>query len=252
MVTLRILKKNPLQKAGVLCLAMLVTGCASTPSLSSLQTQAAERGVKDVTFTDALPSVDFGNLVSERVYPKLQVGDGADVKIFGFEDISGRFIVNRDGTIIFPLIGSQQVEGLDALDLQMKLTQAYGDGFVRDPSITVEVDTAPLGRIVVDGAVNRPEVIDLEEPMRLSEAIALAGGLNDDADMDGVFIVRSVNNQRYVKTVDLADLRGLGSEEPLLIPNDFVFVQADKNRQLYQDFLTLIPALNLAAIIATR
>lgn len=252
MATLKPLRLYRLHMSGLLGLAMFATGCASTPSHSSLQNQAAERGVEDVTFTDTLPTLEFDTLVSDRVYPKLQVGDSADVKIFGFEDISGRFIVNRDGTIVFPLIGSQQVAGLDALDLQMKLTEAYGDGFVRNPSITVEVDTAPLGRIVVDGAVNSPKVIDVEEPIRLNEAIALAGGLNDDADMDGVFIVRSVRDQRYVKTVDLADLRGLGAEEPLLIPNDFVFVQADKNRQRYQDFLTLIPALNLATIIATR
>lgn len=233
-------------------LSLSLIACASTPTSNELQQAANERGIDNVTFSDSLPGYELDSLVSDRVFPKLRSGDKVDVKVFGFEDLTGTYIVNRDGTIIFPLIGSQDVEGLDSLDLQQKLTDSYQDGFIRNPSITVEVETAPLGQIVVDGAVNEPSVIDLEKPMRLSEAIAMAGGVNEDADFDNVMIVRSVGNQRYVQTVDLQDLRVLGSEEPMLIPNDFVFVQPDKNRQRYEDFLTLVPALNLAAIIATR
>ena len=236
----------------VSALSLSLIACASTPSNNELQNEANDRGIDNVTFSDSLPMTELNSLVSERIFPKLRSGDKVDVKVFGFEDLTGTYIVNRDGTIIFPLIGSQEVEGLDSLDLQKKLTDAYQDGFIRNPSITVEVETAPLGQIVVDGAVNEPSVIDLEEPMRLSEALALSGGVNDDADFDNVMIVRSVGDQRYVQTVNLENIRILGSEEPMLIPNDFVFVQADKNRQRYQDFLTLVPALNLAAIIATR
>lgn len=233
-------------------LSVSLIACASTPTNSDLQREADKRGIDNVTFSDSLPMTAIDGLVSERIFPKLRSGDKVDVKVFGFEDLTGTYIVNRDGTIIFPLIGSQDVEGLDSLDLQQKLTNSYQDGFIRNPSITVEVETAPLGQIVVDGAVNEPSVIDLEEPMLLSEAIARSGGLNQDADYDNVMIVRSIGDQRYIQTVNLQEVRVLGEKEPILIPNDFVFVQPDKNRQRYEDFLTLIPALNLATIIATR
>ncbi|MEL6686164.1 MAG: polysaccharide biosynthesis/export family protein [Pseudomonadota bacterium] len=238
--------------AAISMFSLSLIACASTPTTSELQKEAQDRGIDNVTFSDSLPMTALDSLVSERIFPKLRSGDKVNVKVFGFEDLTGTYIVNRDGTIIFPLIGSQEVEGLDSLDLQQQLTDSYQNGFIRNPSITVEVETAPLGQIVVDGAVNEPAVIDLEKPMRLSEAIALSGGVNEDADFDNVMIVRSIGDQRFVQTVDLNDLRVLGSEEPMLIPNDFVFVQPDKNRQRYEDFLTLVPALNLAAIIATR
>lgn len=245
-------RSSALSKLAVAGLCLSLVACVSTPDNADRRKEAAKKGISNVTFTNDLPEVPFDSLLSARVYPKLRSGDKANVKVFGFEDLTGVYIVNRDGSVVFPLIGRQQVEGLDALELQQKLTEEYGRDFVQNPSVTVEVETAALGRIVVDGAVEEPDVFELGAPMKLSEAIAMAGGLSEEADEDLVHIVRTVDGERYVQTVALGDLRTLGGIEPQIIPNDFVFVENDVNRQRFEDLLTLVPALNLATIIATR
>jgi len=119
--------------------------------------------------------------------------------------------------------------------------------------VNVKLEAQDLGRVVVDGAVNKPGVFEIDDIINLSEAIALAAGLdNEDTNGSSIFIVRSINGERKVREVNLREIRKLGAADPQIIPNDVIFVQDSTGRILFREFLRTVPLLNTAVIYSTR
>ena len=196
-----------------------------------------------------ITTADVTGFVNEDVF---KVGDTADVIVYNTEDLSGSYIVDRKGQIGFPLIGSVEVAGLSTLELQDRLVQLYGQRYLQDPSIAVKLEARKLGKIVVDGAVVKPGVFEMFSLMRLSEAVALGGGLNENANRKEVYVVRDFNGERKVLVANLNDIRKLGAEDPHLIPNDIVFVQDSAARIAFKEILATVPLVNTLAILSTR
>ena len=153
---------------------------------------------------------------------------------------------------MFPLIGTVKVSGLSTLDLQEALTQRYGENYLQNPGISVNLEGQTLGKVIVDGAVEQPGVFEINNLIRLSESIALAQGLTEDANRKEVYIIRNIGGERKVKIVNIDDVRKFGVDEPTLIPNDIVFVQDSTGRILFREFLRTIPLINTAAILTVR
>lgn len=78
----------------------------------------------------------------------------------------------------------------------------------------------------VMGAVVQPRQISLKNPMSVTGAIALAGGLLKDASTDKVSIYRQSTNSsgRLQVLVDLDQIRKKRAADPILQPNDIVEV----------------------------
>ena len=150
------------------------------------------------------------------------------------------------------MIGTQKVAGLTTLELQKQLVAEYGESYLQNPSITVKLEASKLGNIVVDGAVSKPGVFELYNPVRLSEAVAMAGGLTTDANTKSVYLVREIEGKRKVKEVNLKEIRSLGASDPEVYPDDIVFVQNSAGRMAYNEFLRTIPLLSAILIASTR
>jgi len=180
-------------------------------------------------------------------------GDIADVQVYNVEALTNTYVVDRGGDINFPLIGSLKVAGLTTTQLQQTLTQRYGADYLRAPSINVKLEAQDLGRVVVDGAVNTPGVFEINDIITLSEAIALAQGLDDQTTNGSrVYIVRNIEGTRRVKEVDMRQVRQLGAADPQIIPSDVIFVEDSVGRIAFREFLRTVPLLNTAIIYGTR
>lgn len=228
-----------------------LSACSTLPT-NKPNARNDDGSFKNPVFVSKFPDItvaDVTGFVQDDVF---KVGDTADVVVYNTEDLSGSYIVDRAGQIGFPLIGSVQVAGLSTLELQERLVELYGQRYLQDPSIAVKLESRKLGKIVVDGAVVKPGVFEMFDLMRLSEAIALGGGLNDDANRKEVYVVRDFSGERKVLTVNLNEIRKMGAEDPRLIPNDIVFVQDSAARIAFKEILATVPLINTLAILSTR
>jgi len=104
-------------------------------------------------------------------------------------------------------------------------------------------------RIAVLGAVHRPGTFDLVEGMRLIDAIALAGGQSERANLEQVAIIRLEGGKTQTSAANLARaLRGEDATQNILLRNgDVVYVQ-EQGTNLAQtaQFLTV---LNLVRVL---
>ncbi len=229
---------------------LLTSGCLSTPSGSRVDVDAVQS--ENITITDQLPDVELSQIVMNAQMDVFKQGDLAIVTVYNVENLSGTFLVGRDGTINFPLIGTIPVAGLTTLELQSTLIDAYGAEYLQNPSITVLLEATPLGRIVVDGSVNEAGVFDLTRKIPLSEAIALAGGVGENADTDRIFILRRQGETNHLQLVSLNEIRSGVIKEPQLIPGDLIFIEDDRGLVLFREFVRTAPLFNTAAILLTR
>jgi polysaccharide export outer membrane protein len=234
----------------------ILTACASvgvndTPLHNS--EKAGEIQQVNEAFVTDFPEVSLNQIAQNVTKDVFKSGDIADVSVYNVEELTQTYVVDRSGDISFPLIGRIKVAGLSTTQLQEILTERYGAEYLRAPSINVKLEAQDLGRVVVDGAVNKPGVFDVNDIITLSEAVALAEGLNtEDTNGSSVFVIRAINGERKIKEVDLRQIRKLGVSDTQIIPGDIVFVEDTTGRVIFREFLRTVPLLNTAAIIATR
>lgn len=140
-------------------------------------------------------------------------------------------VVDAQGNIFFPYAGKMRVAGMSAPQIQAMLTRRLAR-YIRSPQVGVNVLTYQAKRVNVGGAVKNPSQLAISNvPMRVLDAINLAGGFTDNADPTHVKITRNGVDH----TVSLYDVmqRGDMSQNHLLGPNDVVFVPTNDQLKVH-------------------
>jgi polysaccharide export outer membrane protein len=88
--------------------------------------------------------------------------------------------VRPDGRITMALVGDVVAEGLTPPELAARIRKAL-EPFQKEPTVTVAVQKINSYRVYVLGAVNSQGMIQSSTPLRLLQALAVAGGLNEFA-----------------------------------------------------------------------
>ncbi len=141
-------------------------------------------------------TIGSGDVVGVIVYdhPELLPNSGAvisqSVDPTGVQVAPG-FIVDANGEISFPYIkGRVRVAGLsesEASELFIKLLAPH----IRDPQVTVRIQSFRSRRAYVEGEVRNPgSQIFTDVPMTLNEAINRAGGITSDGNRSAITLVR--------------------------------------------------------------
>ena len=113
-------------------------------------------------------------------------GDKVRVTVYGEDDLSGEYAVDGNGYISMPLIGDVKAAGLSGPALQMAVANAYGNGYLNEPRVSVEVTTYRPFTII--GQVQRPGQYSYVNGMSVVTAVAMAGGYTDQASEGSVYI----------------------------------------------------------------
>ena len=104
-------------------------------------------------------------------------------------ELSGKFTVQADGTFAFPLTGRLRAGGLTLRQVEEELKNLLiGEGYFRNPQITVVIEEYKSQKIFVVGEVRRPGAYPLSGDMRLVEALALAGSTLPTASGEAVIV----------------------------------------------------------------
>jgi len=124
-----------------------------------------------------------------RLFP----GDLVRIEVFGHADLQIEARIPNGGDINFPLIGIlAQVAGKSPETLAAEITARLADGYIRNPSVTVQVREYGPRHAWVVGAVKGAGQIKLD-PLRTTtaqQAIGAAGGIDEDADRAGTMVMR--------------------------------------------------------------
>jgi polysaccharide export outer membrane protein len=110
----------------------------------------------------------------------VQDGDGLEIRVFGQEAMSTHARVRSDGRIAMPVVGDIVVRGKRPKDIKAELESRLRD-YVNTPSVTVTVAEFRPFNVTVLGEFVRPGVFPIDHYTRLSEIVAVAGGLTDYA-----------------------------------------------------------------------
>jgi len=154
----------------------------------------------------------------------LGVGDVFSVQVFGEKDLSNKFQVSAKGTIDYPLVGSVKVVGLTPPQIAALLRKGLANGYVKDPSVSVFVDSYNSKKISVFGQVSKPGTFNYVDNMSIIEAITLAGGFTPIASKNKITVTRVTNGKSRRLTVPVEDIGEGRASNYLLRPGDIVFV----------------------------
>jgi polysaccharide export outer membrane protein len=128
-------------------------------------------------------------ITADRPYT-LDSGDKLRVVVFGQQDLSNSYIVGADGGVTLPLIGAVPARGLTAAQLSTAIAGKLKQGFIREPSVAVEIET--YRPFFVLGEVTYPGQYPYVPNMTVEAAIAVAGGFTPRAHKDRVEVKRNV------------------------------------------------------------
>lgn len=158
-----------------------------------------------------------------------RIGSQDVLSLTCFDDasVTGKYIVQPDGEINLPLIGSVKVAGLTIVELETQLKKRFQDGgFFNNPRITVAVEQYKSQKVIIQGEVRAPGQYTLTGGMHLLELIALAGSMLPSASGEVVVIRNKVPDQPEVIRADLGHLQNGVSEGAVALQNgDVVIVQ---------------------------
>ncbi len=151
-------------------------------------------------------------------------GDLLDVKVYEAQDLSSPEVrVSSRGTVTYPLLGDVEIGGLTVREAEKKLQGLLAAKYVKDPHVSIFVKEYRSKRVAVVGAVKNPGSYELLNRGHLLEAIALAGGLTDNAARV-VYVTHQGSDKQII--VDLDELLVKGNMQ-LNLPvqmGDTVFV----------------------------
>ena len=91
--------------------------------------------------------------------------------------VEGNRLVDRDGNVFLPFVGTVHVDGLDAEQIRALLVQKY-QPFYTDPVVTVNV----LLRVNITGVVGAPGHYFLDPTTTIVDALAEAGGVGSEIE----------------------------------------------------------------------
>ncbi len=132
---------------------------------------------------------------------QLASGDRLRVIVFGQDSLSNSFSVDGAGNISLPLIGLVRAQGLTTAELSRAIEARLRQGFLREPSVSVEVEAYRpffvLGEVTVAGQY--PFV----NGMTVQNAIAVAGGFTPRGAQDSVDLTRVVDGRPITASVPL-------------------------------------------------
>lgn len=159
---------------------------------------------------------------------RIGAGDTVRITVYQSPDLSLETKVTESGLISYPLIGAIRLGGLTVSQAESALAEALKKGdFIKNPQVTVMVTQVRANQVNVLGQVGRPGRIPLDVAgMRLTDVIALAGGIAASAGSDTVVVTGMRNGQPFRREVDLPRVFAPGGRDNDIVvqPGDAIWV----------------------------
>lgn len=215
-------------KLAVLAAGLLLAACADSAG-------------GPIPYNVALGAPDAPTLAPLETGYRIAPMDTVTVKVFKSEDLSGDYQVDLAGNISLPLVGEVPAANLTTAQLDQKLTQVLGQKYFEHPDVSVGIKASTRRSVTVDGAVKQAGTFPVAGPTSLMEAVALAGGTSEDANVRRVAVFRTISGQRQAAAFDLSAIRHGQAQDPQLYPGDIVIVDGSSIKEGFKRFTQAFP-----------
>ena len=185
-------------RAVILCLlaALALSGCmrSATP-VAGVQPQS---DLDSIVYGQSYGMVPAPTAVAYAAAPtpvryvaayRLDAGDKLRVVVFGQEGLTNTYAIDAGGSITMPLIGSVPARGRTPAGLAAEITGRLRRGYIRDPSVAVEIEA--YRPFFILGEVAAPGQYPYVPNMTVESAVAIAGGFSPRALRDRVTLTHS-------------------------------------------------------------
>ena len=166
---------------------------------------------------------------------RIGAGDTIRITVYQSPDLSLETRVNEGGAISYPLLGRVQLAGLTVTAAEQHIaSELKRRDFVKDPQVIIVVTNVRANQVNVLGQVGKPGRYPLDlTGMRLSEVLALAGGVVAGVGSDTVVLTGTRDGKLFRHEVDLPRLFSAGGtgEDIVVAPGDTIWV--DRAPQIY-------------------
>ena len=152
------------------------------------------------------------------------VADEIELRVYGEDELAGKYQVQDDGSIEIPLVGKIPAQGSTQTQLTESVRARLLAGYLKQPQVTVVVTHRQLREVSVLGQVNAPGRIPFVDALTLVQAISAACGFTSSAQARKLEITR--RGPAGLTNFDVsvhAITRGLREDVPLQ-PEDIIFV----------------------------
>jgi polysaccharide export outer membrane protein len=157
-----------------------------------------------------------------RAEYRIGFGDELSIFIFG-EEREHEVVVRPDGRITLPLVGDIEAEGLPPSLLAKSITKKL-EPFQKEPVVTVAVRGINSYRLFLLGRVGAQGMITSPTPLRLLQALAMAGGLNEFA-AKRILVMRETSEGPKRFTIDYDDIiKGKTPEQNIMLMSGDIVV----------------------------
>ncbi len=119
----------------------------------------------------------------------LDAGDKLRVVVYGQEGLTNSYAIDAGGSITMPLIGSVPARGRTTAGLAAAISAKLRAGFIRDPSVAVEIEA--YRPFFILGEVAAPGQYPYVPNMTVESAVAIAGGFSPRARRDSVTVTHT-------------------------------------------------------------
>jgi polysaccharide biosynthesis/export protein len=120
---------------------------------------------------------------------KLDAGDKLRVVVYGQEGLTNSYAIDAGGSITMPLIGAVPARGRTPAGLAAAITAKLRNGYIREPSVAVEIES--YRPFFILGEVAAPGQYPYVPNMSVESAVAIAGGFSPRARRDTVTLTHT-------------------------------------------------------------
>lgn len=219
----------------LLAMATLLAACGG-PRMDASQMTAAQVAPLQTMDAASAPHTEY----------RIGVGDKLSIRVFQVADLSfDELVVDTSGNLQLPLIGAVRAADRTSSELSNEIAQRLSAQYLRNPQVTVTVTEAASQKITVDGAVTKPGVYEMRGATSLLQAVAMAEGPSRVADLTKVAVFRTINGQRTVALFDLQAIRQGRADDPMVLGDDIIVVDASRLNSALREVVGALPALSI-------
>src|SRR5947208_6564185 len=137
---------------------------------------------------------------------RINPGDEIEVLVWGDERLQRTVLVLPDGTFAFPLVGQVNAAGRLPAEIERMITAGLQPQYKGPvPQVTVSVKKASGYQFSVVGKVRNPGTFTPGRYVNVLEAMAIAGGPSEFANLGGARLIRKIGDRMVVLPVRLQD-----------------------------------------------
>ena len=224
-----------LTAATLLFFAFALSGCYR------YKNQILFQGLKDTTYTASM----------QQPKPIIQRGDQLSIMVYGLDDkttayfnapmgggMAGQmmmqqggqgggmigYIVNEEGTIEFPKLGTINILGYTHEQLRDTLQNRLTP-WIKDPIVNVRMLNF---RVTFMTTTHAQTVVIMNQKTNILQFLGMVGGIQWTDRKDNILIIRQIDSVRQVIHVDFTNKEIFNSPVYYLQPNDIVYVEPNK------------------------